>query len=151
MHQIQKPISECLSGKPVLTIGTEATVMDAIALMKDNLSEYLLIVDNDDIAGIFTERDFLNRVIAARLVPAETSITEVLTAELDTLRPEDNINYAVQRMATRAFRNIPIVENNRPVAMLTIWDVMTHLSSVLAEVEELVNADLDEWTDIGGG
>lgn len=151
MQQIQKPISGFLTGKPALTAGTDVSVLDAITLMKDALSEYLLIVDGNNVAGIFTERDFLNKVVADRLDPSETSIRDVMTADPDTLRPQDNITYAVERMATRGFRNIPIIADEGPAAMLTIWDVMSHLSSVLTEVEENSNIALEEWMDLGGG
>jgi len=110
----------------------------------------LLVVEKDVIVGIFTERDFLNRVIGERLVPAETRMRDVMTAHPDTLRPSDGVAYAVERMASRGFRNIPIVDNDKPAAVLTVWDVMTHLSAALADAEDN-NIGIDEWTDIGGG
>ncbi len=151
MQQIQKQISEFLSDKPDLTIAVDASVMDAIDKMTKDHSECLLVVENKEVVGIFTERDFLNRVVGARLIPEETSLRNVMTVNPDTLRPGDCVSYAVERMASRGFRNIPIVDDEDPAAVLTVWDVMSHLSEVLDEVEEDGAYDLDEWTDIGGG
>ena len=151
MQQIQKQISEVLSDKPDLTIAADASVMEAVDKMTADQSECLLVVENEELVGIFTERDFLNRVVGARLIPAETSLRNVMTVNPDILRPGDGVSYAVERMASRGFRNIPIVDNDNPAAVLTVWDVMSHLSEVLAEVEENSDSDLDEWTDIGGG
>lgn len=151
MQQIQKQISEFLSDKPDLTIAVDASVMDAVNKMTADQSECLLVVENEELVGIFTERDFLNRVVGARLIPAETSLRNVMTVNPDILRPGDGVSYAVERMASRGFRNIPIVDDDNPAAVLTVWDVMSHLSKVLAEVEENSDSDLDEWTDIGGG
>ena len=151
MQQIQKQISEFLSDKPDLTIAVDASVMDAVNKITADQSECLLVVENEEVVGIFTERDFLNRVVGARLIPAETSLRNVMTVNPDILRPGDGVSYAVERMASRGFRNIPIVDNDNPAAVLTVWDVMSHLSEVLAEVEENSDSDLDEWTDIGGG
>ncbi len=151
MQQIQKQISEVLSDKPDLTIAADASVMDAIDKMTKDHSECLLVVENKEVVGIFTERDFLNRVVGARLIPEETSLRNVMTVNPDTLRPGDCVSYAVERMASRGFRNIPIVDDEDPAAVLTVWDVMSHLSEVLDEVEEDDANDLDEWTDIGGG
>ena len=151
VQQIQKPISEFLSDKPDLTISVESNVLEAVEKMTADQSECLLVIEKDEVVGIFTERDFLNRVVGARLTPSETPLREVMTANPDTLRPDDGVSYAVERMATRGFRNIPIVDDNEPAAILTVWDVMAHLSDVLAEVEENSENVIDEWTDIGGG
>jgi CBS domain-containing protein len=151
VQQIQKPISEFLSDKPDLSIPADATVLEAVNKMAADHSECLLVIENDELVGIFTERDFLNRVVGARLIPAETSLRDVMTANPDTLRTGDGVSYAVERMATRGFRNIPIFDDDDPAAVLTVWDVMTHLSTVLAEVQENKTICLDEWTDIGGG
>lgn len=151
MQQIQKQISEFLSDKPDLTIAVDASVMDAVNKMTADQSECLLVVENEELVGIFTERDFLNRVVGARLIPKEISLRNVMTVNLDTLRSGDSVSYAVEHMASREFRNIPIVDDDDPAAVLTVWDVMSHLSEVLDEVEEDDAHDLDEWTDIGGG
>ncbi len=151
MQQVQKQISEVLSDKPDLTIAADASVMDAIDKMTKDHSECLLVVENKEVVGIFTERDFLNRVVGARLIPEEICLRDVMTVNPDILRPGDCVSYAVERMASRGFRNIPIVDDDDPAAVLTVWDVMSHLSEVLAEVEEDDADDLDEWTDIGGG
>ncbi len=151
MQQIQKPISDFLGGKAVTTIAANANVLEAINKMSAEHSECLLVIDNDTLIGIFTERDFLNRVVGARLIPADTPILDVMTPEPDTLGTADGVSYAVERMASRGFRNIPIVDDIDPTAVLSVWDVMSHLSEVLVEVDEDSSTNIDEWTDIGGG
>ena len=89
--------------------------------------------------------------LSGTMAISETSLRDVMTANPDTLRTGDGVSYAVERMATRGFRNIPIFDDDDPAAVLTVWDVMTHLSTVLAEVQENKTICLDEWTDIGGG
>jgi CBS domain-containing protein len=151
LQQIQQPISEFLSSKATPTITVDASAMDAVDKMTTERSECLLVVDDDKVVGIFTERDFLNRVVGARLIPAETPLRNVMTTNPDTLQSDNSIAYAIERMANRGFRNIPIVDDGDPPAVLTVWDVMSHLSTVLAEVEDEDDYELDEWTDIGGG
>ena len=151
MQQIQKPISEFLSEKPDLTITVDASVTDAVNKMTTDKIECLLVVENNEVLGIFTERDFLNRVVGERLIPADTSIRDVMTSNPETLKIDDSVPYAIERMATRGYRNIPIVGDGKKKAVLTVWDVMSHLSEVLDEIVEINDADLDEWTDMGGG
>lgn len=151
MQQIQKPILDFLSDKPDLTIAADASVMDAVEKMTREHSECLLVIENEELVGIFTDRDFLNRVVGARLIPADTALRDVMTVNPDTLRPGDGVAYAVERMASRGFRNIPIVDDDKPTTVLTVWDVMSHLSEVLNEVEENNDIGLVQWTDTGGG
>lgn len=152
MPQIQKAISEFLTGRSALTVPAEAMVMDAVKAMTSERREYVLVVEEGAIVGIFTERDFLNRVVAVQLSPGETPIRDVMTSNPDQLRPIDNICYVIEKMASCGYRNVPIVNEDGAIAVLTVWDVMSHLSEVLAEVDEVEDEEeLEEWTDMGGG
>ncbi|MEX2352594.1 MAG: CBS domain-containing protein [Gammaproteobacteria bacterium] len=150
---MNKTISEFLTGNPANTIRADATAMDAITAMTSERHDYVLVMDNETIAGIFTERDFLNRVLGERLSPAEVSIWEVMTPNPEYLVSSDYIAYAIERMARYGFRNIPIVDPDKPPMVLTIWNVMSHLSEILADVEEdeIDRVILEEFTDTGGG
>ena len=151
MQQVEKPIADFLDERPAILVAADASVAHAIELMRAEQSSCVLVMENEVLAGIFTERDFLNRVVAARRLPAETKICEVMTPDPKTLRAQDNVSYAIERMASRGFRHIPIIDDDSPAAVLTVWKVMTHLSGMLAEVAEVNAAVVDEWTDIGGG
>jgi CBS domain-containing protein len=105
-----------------------------------------------DLVGIFTGRDFLNRVAAEKRKPAETLLGEVMTKAPETLGPDDCVSYAIDRMANGGFRNVPIVADGRPVAVISVRDVMTHLAEVFAEIEEGdADDEMKDWVDIGGG
>ena len=152
MPRIEKPISDFLTGKPALSVQADATVKDAIEAMTSEQLEYVLVVEDGAILGIFTERDFLNRVVGAQRLPQETPVREVMTPEPDHLRPIDNFPYVIERMASRGYRHVPIVDDKGSASVLTVWDVMSHLTDVLAEVEnDDFEEELEEWADIGGG
>ncbi len=150
---MNKNIAEFLTDRPANTIQADATVMDAISAMTQERHDYVLVMENDSITGIFTERDFLNRVIGERLLPAEVLIRDVMTPDPETLMRSDYISYAIERMARYGFRNIPVIDEGRPPAVLTVWNVMSHLSEILADIEEDgIDKDMfDELADIGGG
>lgn len=152
MPRIEIPISEFLTGKPALSVQADATVKDAIEAMTSEQLEYVLVVEDSAILGIFTERDFLNRVVGAQRLPDETPVRDVMTPEPDHLRPIDNFPYVIDRMADRGYRHVPIVDEKGSIAVLTVWDVMSHLTDVLAEVENGdFDAGMDELADLGGG
>ena len=150
---MNKNISEFLSSESAQTINADATVMDAISEMVTHRQNYVLVMDNETIVGIFTERDLLNRVINEKLLPADVIVRDVMTPDPDTLKRTDYIAYAIERMARYGFRNIPVLDEGSPPAVLTVWNVMSHLSEILADVEETeIDKDMiDEITDTGGG
>jgi len=150
---MNKTISELLSGKPARMIQADATVMDAISAMTLERHDYVLVMENESIAGIFTERDFLNRVLGEHLSPERVIIRQVMTPTPEILTQTDYIGYAIERMARYGFRNIPIVVKDTSPAVLTIWNVMSHLSDILTDVEEdeVDREILEALTDTGGG
>ena len=153
MQHVNKTIAEFLTGKTANTIHAGATVLEAVAAMIPERHGYVLVMENGEVVGIFTDRDFLNRVLAERLLPGDTPVRDVMTPKPDTLTRTDYISYAIERMARHGFRNIPVIDDEGPVAVLTIWMVMLHLSEILDEVKEasLDNEIMAEVADIGGG
>ena len=109
--------------------------------------------------GIFTGNDFLNRVAAAHLDPNATTLGEVMTVHPETLKRRDCVTYAINRMAVRGFRNVPIVDDDgKALGAITVWDVMRHLGEIFDEIEsapKLVDPASDissvTWIDTGGG
>jgi CBS domain-containing protein len=153
MQRIQKTISEFISGRPVPLVGPDDDVATAIATMKSQRADCVVVVEGDALLGIFTERDFLYRVAARQRSPKDVPVRAVMTPDPRTLRPRDSIAYAINCMVLHGFRNIPIVDDEgRPSALLDVRSIISHIAEVFAEIEEgKSRPDVDEWTDIGGG
>ena len=152
MFQIQKSISECISVSAFATVGPNEMVASAVEAMAKTDVDCALVIDGDKLVGIFTERDFLNRVSAANRDPATTPMREVMTTDVRTLQGDDCVTYAIDRMANGGFRNVPILdENGKPKAVLDVRVVMGHLVKVFAEIEKEDPEVGQEWIDIGGG
>jgi CBS domain-containing protein len=150
---MHKKISEFLTDEAAITIPADSTVLDAISVMTAERHNYVLLTDNDSIVGIFTDRDLLNRVTSEKLLPSEVTVRDVMTPNPDALKTDDYINYAIEKMARYGFRNIPITDDKGNTTVLTVWNVMSHLSEILADAEEAENDKdiIDELTDTGGG
>lgn len=152
MLRIQKSIGECIAVSEFASVGPTDMVSAAVEAMTKAERDCVLVLDGGELAGIFTERDFLNRVSAAGLDPASTPMREVMTSRVDTLRSEDCVTYAINRMAIGGFRNVPVVDDaGKPIAVLDVRIVMGHLVKVFAEIEREDPEVGDEWIDIGGG
>ena len=159
MQRVQKTISEfrCEQGIPELS--ARDPVMRALDLMASQRLDCVLISDGGKVIGIFTGNDFLHRVAATHLDPATTTLGEVMTIKPETLRQRDCVSYAINQMAVRGFRNVPIVDDEgAALGVLTIWDVMRHLGDIFDEIESaprMVDPASDissvTWIDTGGG
>ena len=118
-----------------LRLTAEHSVARAIQTMVQNRRAAVVIVDEHDrLIGIFTERDVLTRVIGAGRVARDTLLREVMTAEPETLRPDDRICFAINRMHTGGFRSLPLVdEAHRPIGIITVNDVVRWLAEIFPE------------------
>src|SRR6186997_2147183 len=101
--------------------------------MREKSTHCALVVEGEVLIGIFTERDFLNRIAAEKRNPAEVRVRDVMTPDPEALHAHDSIAYAINRMAIRRFRNVPVVDRNRrPTSVLDVRLVMMHLLKVFA-------------------
>ena len=110
-------------GQQLSTLGPSATVTEAVRLMRDRHIGAVLILEDQALLGIFTERDVLTRVVAQERDPATTSLSEVMTANPDTVAPDDKAIDALDRMSTQGYRHLPVVAGERVVAILSIRDL----------------------------
>lgn len=150
---MNKKISDFLSDDKAITIDSNARVLDAIKLMNTEKHNYVLVMENNNVQGIFTERDLLNRVLSEKKLPADVILRDVMTPNPDSLNRDDYIGYAVERMARYGYRNIPVEDGKEGPVVLTVWNVMTHVSDILIDAEETESDReiVEEMADIGGG
>ena len=150
MRLISKTISEFLAQRSVGIVGLEENVAQAVSLMRDDDLSCVLVMQDGALAGIFTERDFLTRVIDDDRAFSEIKISEVMTGEPITLASDAGIAFAINEMAVGGFRNLPIVDGNS-VQLLTVHDVIQHLAKLFDDLETTATDDGDDsWIDIGG-
>jgi len=109
-----------LNPAPAVVIGPDASVEDAVALMKEARSGCVLVVEDHRVAGIFTERDLLMRVVSEGAAPAATAMRDVMTRDPECLSPEDTIGFALHKMSVGAYRHLPIVDaEGKPAGIVT--------------------------------
>lgn len=136
MRRLQKTIEETGWTRAVPTFSARDPVARAFDAMSREAHDCVLIVDGTQLAGIFTSRDFLNRVAAVRRDPREVLLGDVMTQMPKTLRPRDGVAFAINWMAIEGFRNVPIVDDDgRILGVLTVWDVMRHLEDMFQEID----------------
>jgi CBS domain-containing protein len=119
-------VSNILSNKSKVTysVTPDTTVYDALDLMFQKNISALLVLDEEELVGIFTERDYARKVILQGRASKETLIREIMTGDLITVTPNDSINDCMKLMSSRFIRHLPVLENGRVVGVISIGDVV---------------------------
>lgn len=99
------------------------TVLDAAVLMNDRSIGSVAILNGDRLAGIFTERDILRRVVAAGCDPATTRLGDVMSAPVTVAASNTPLSLLATIMRDTHIRHIPIVDGNTTIAMISIGDL----------------------------
>jgi CBS domain-containing protein len=111
-------------GNQVFTISPNATVLDAALLMNEHKIGAAVVHENDEIKGIFTERDVLQRVVAARRDPAQTRIADVMTTNPIVCEQDTSIADARNIFRSKRIRHLPVVDGEgRLKGMISIGDI----------------------------
>lgn len=119
-----RPIRVIIEDQKPVTAGAEITVAAAARLMKEHRIGAILVLREGALAGIFTERDALFRVIAEGRDPAATRVAEVMTPNPRTIGPDRPFGHALHLMYEGGFRHVPVVENGRPVGVVSARDAL---------------------------
>lgn len=111
-------------GQQVFSIAEDHSVLDAAHAMNEHRVGALVITRGEVVVGIFTERDILNRIVAAQRDPATTLVKDVMTAPVACCTPQTTREECRTVMKNRRLRHLPVVENDRLVGMISIGDVL---------------------------
>jgi CBS domain-containing protein len=101
-----------------------ATVLEVAALMTDAHVGALCILDGERLVGIFSERDLMIRVLVAGRDPRKTPVGDVMTRDVITASLDDTRSESLERMQEERFRHLPVLENGRAVAMISMRDLL---------------------------
>jgi CBS domain-containing protein len=118
-----------VKGPHVQSIGPDATVLDAALLMNEHKIGSLLVMDAGRLVGIITERDLLLRIVAKRRDPADTKVSDTMTAEVACCRPDTALDEARGVMKNRRIRHLPVLDGDgQLLGLVSIGDLNAHLS-----------------------
>lgn len=138
----RRMISNVIDGRPLFTVSKEMTVRAACRVMTEKKIGALLVLENDRIAGIFTERDALNKILSAGLDPDVTTLVQVMVCDPLTIGADKPLAYALYMMAEGGFRHVPVVDQNgAPLGMVSARDALgqdlLELEREMKHLEEL--------------
>jgi CBS domain-containing protein len=124
--------------KNVITLRTDTSALEATRLLNKNKIGCLVVVRDDDIEGILTERDLLERVLEKCKNPRETKTSEIMTRDVIVGRPNMEIHEATSIMIKNKIKKLPIMEKGGLVGIVTVTDI-AHATNVDKKTMELID------------
>jgi CBS domain-containing protein len=114
-------------GADVLSIRKDASVLEAALLMNEHRVGSLVVLEDGHVAGIFTERDLLRRVVCERLDPFSTMVADVMTEEVFCATPDTPLAEVRGTMKNRRIRHLPVVDSaSGLIGLVSIGDLNAH-------------------------
>jgi CBS domain-containing protein len=125
-------------GRTIISVQSDASVLDAVKLMADKGIGALVVVDGGDLKGIVTERDYARKVIIKGRASDSTAVADIMTADVITASCQQTVNECMEMMTAKKCRHLPVVDEGELVGMISIGDlVQAIIADQQEEIEQL--------------
>ena len=118
-----------------VTVSPGTTVLDALQLMAEKNIGSVVVMQNDQYFGIMTERDYSRKVILKGKNSTNTIVSEIMSIDLPSVKPEDTLEYCMELMTARNIRYMPVFENNKLTGIISMSDVVKE--TILSQKETI--------------
>ncbi|MBJ9984510.1 CBS domain-containing protein [Acinetobacter sp. S40] len=108
----------------IYTVSPDATVLEAISIMADKGIGALVVTQDEEVVGIFSERDYTRKVALMERSSYDTTVNEIMTAKVLTISRSNTVEECLQLMTDRHLRHLPVVEDDKLVGLISIGDLV---------------------------
>ena len=134
-----KPLSSLIRSGPVDHVTEDQLVLDAARYMAKVKRGAVPVIADGRLVGMFSERDLMLRVVLADKDPATIHVHEVMTRDLVIAHPNDSVRECLSKMTKMHFRHLPVVDEDRLVALISLRDLMTEEAEQQDEAIQMLN------------
>jgi CBS domain-containing protein len=120
----ERTVRQIIEGQEPVTAPAAVTVCEAARLMREHNIGALMVVDNEKLVGVFTERDGLFRVLAEGRNAETTALADVMTRNPQTIDPSSGFTHALQMMQAGRYRHLPVVDDGRVIGIVSVRDAL---------------------------
>jgi CBS domain-containing protein len=124
-------LRDLVKDRKVYSINAEGTVLEAARFMMEHNIGALPVLRNGELAGIFSERDIMNRVVAVGRTPGHTAVSEVMTANPRAVNLDETIEECLFIMHEFGFRHLPIVDGKELKGLVSLRDIVLRQAAEL--------------------
>jgi CBS domain-containing protein len=142
MQTVQQLLSQ--KGAQVWSVSPEQSIYEATSQLAQKNVGALIVLDDERLVGIFSERDCVRRVVLARRSLTDTRVRDVMTTSVKTARLNDTVDHCMRVMTDLRIRHLPILDDERVVGVISVGDLV---KAQLSEQASLIH-DLESY--IGG-
>jgi len=140
-----RTVKHILKGKPavVYAVSSNNSVLDALQLMMEKNISALLVIEENELLGIFTERDYARKIILQGKSSKNTPIYEAMTSNPYTISPNESIDNCMELMTSKHFRHLPVVEDGSVIGIISIGDLVKFIiedqKQTINQLESYIN------------
>ena len=140
-HLVESVLLE--KGSDIITVRADATIRQAAKLMIDTNVGCLIVEDDENAVGVFTERDILHRVIGNDKDLNSTTVSQVMSSPINSCRPNDNIEDIFKRLSASENRHLLVVDDDKPVGVISLRDISFVLHHADRERQRLATTGVE--------
>lgn len=136
-----KPIPQLLAAKStgVASVAPGSSVFDALQLMQDRDIGFLVVLDNEKLVGVISERDYARKVVLVGKSSKDTPVRDIMTETVLSVALSDSVPYCMALMTDNRIRHLPVMEGSRVIGVLSMRDllkeIITHHERLIRDME----------------
>jgi CBS domain-containing protein len=133
-----------VKGHDIWSVGPDISVYDAIHLLAEKEIGALIVMKNDKLVGVISERDYARQIILKEKSSKKTLVREIMTQKVVTASPDQDVSECMALMTDKRIRHLPIVTNDEVVGMISIGDliraVISEQQSTIVDLEKYISS-----------
>lgn len=126
-------------GNRIISVSPNTSVYDALVIMGQKNIGALMVIEQDELVGIFSERDYARKVVLVNRTSRETLISEIMTVTVITVSASDTIEHCMELMSGRKIRHLPVEDHGKVIGIISIGDVVTAIIESQKETISLLH------------
>ena len=140
-----KTVQQLLESKrhSVISVTSSSTVLDALKVMAEKEIGAVVVIDDDHLAGIFSERDYARKVVLQGKSSKDTPVREIMTEKVVCVRPEQTVEDCMGLMTDRRVRHLPVLDHKKVIGVVSIGDIVKEMLSekefVIRQLESYIH------------
>ena len=120
-------------GRNIIAVKPDDSVLDAIRVMAEKNIGAVVVIQDDKLLGIMSERDYARKVIVKGRASDDTPVADIMTSDVLTTSDSETVNSCMEKMTERKIRHLPVVQDDLVVGMISIGDLV---EAIIADQQE---------------
>jgi CBS domain-containing protein len=131
-------------GKDVYSVLSTNTVFEALTEMSQKNIGAILVMEQNVLKGILSERDYARKIVLKDKSSKETFVHEIMAVDIVTITPNDKLDYCMELMSTKRVRHLPVIENDLVIGIISISDVVKAIIEIQKETIQHLNSYISQ-------